>query len=271
MLRSFPAISTIVDSELYSLSLSQPSCSLLIDLPPDFPAVEPIILVEPVLSHPSILPTGQVKVTWNVSTGSSLTTLLQQLQRDLSSEVNSANTPQTGVYQGYTSNYSNDSVSHVPSQQVLSTPSQQAFPVSSQQNTPTMTPTTSYAQVQTQTITPQPIPTSPVQLGLLQDDLFLISQLDSEQMADLLSDESAFSAFCSTLDTFRAQEDGDALMGENLRLAEGNLREKVVMDGLQKELEEAHERYFSALKRYQETLSNDSLKVRNGLAKIRKI
>ena len=89
-------------------------------------------------------------------------------------------------------------------------------------NAPVITPT--YAQPNHQSTLPAPHPnhhqnpSSPVHRQLLDDDRFLIDQLDVEQMEALLRDEGGFEAFLGTLDSFRAL-DSDVIQAENYKLS----------------------------------------------------
>lgn len=207
MIKAFPSITVIVPDELYSLPFTKPDCSLLIDLPPEFPAVEPILLVEPVVEHKWILPSGQVKAP--TVTGRTLVALLKEFQLELAENK-----------QGYSpsTNYSSDSF--------LSRPMDSSImgnisTVNTMSNTVQQQTFSTNYQHQPISINQPHIPTSPVHRQLMEDDRFLVDQLDGEQIQTLLADEQAFEAFLSTLDTFRAL-DADVIQAENFKIAGTN-------------------------------------------------
>jgi hypothetical protein len=225
VLQSFPEISVIVEDELYSLPFSKPDCSLLIDLPEGFPeSSEAILLVEPVIEHSWILANGQVKMPVTMN-GQTLAARLKELKKEL------AGPPVSFGYSSGGANYSDDFLMTTargniattgntgPIQAPVQPQAQMHYSQPThQQTTHQQIPALSINQQQKQQQHSSSLPTSPVHRHLLEDDLFLINQLDLEQIEALLKDESSFSAFLGTLDTFRAL-DSDVIQAENYKLS----------------------------------------------------
>lgn len=235
MLQAFPTIATIVPDELFSLQLTQPDCSVLIDLPPDFPSAEPILLVEPVVVASEggwVLPSGQVRIPggWTQRGGSgsgSLVRLLKDLEGELcvSSGSNrngdalsraSVNDINDHYSHSHTHTHSNNN-SHSQSHNLSNSHSHDHFlsVPQSQQRQPSLS---SAATATAAHNNPPQLPTSPVHRHLRPNDAFLVEQLDAEQMEQLMADEEAFRAFLTTLESFQ-EVDSDALQAENYRIA----------------------------------------------------
>lgn len=209
-------------------------CSLLIDLPADFPAVAPILLIEPVIGHEWVQPSGQINRPWRAGE-SSLAQLLMEIRREFGGGGGRASV-------GLFSQVDNDSLTRL---------AERSFSVDNSVST------ASAAMNSPRTMS---LPTSPVQSKLREEDLFLIDQMEAAELNLLLKDEQAFESFISSLVSFAGDDASLAgLEAQNYALAEDNLGERVVIERLMRELKAKHSEYQEALKTYRDLMTNSGV------------
>lgn len=215
-------------------------CSLLIDLPADFPSAPPILLIEPVIGHDWVQPSGQISRPWRAGE-SSLAQLLVEIRREFGGGRASV---------GLFSLVDNDSLTRLADDR-------RSFSVD------TSGPVVSASVDSPRTLS---LPTSPVQSTLRGEDLFLIDQMGAGELNLLLKDEGAFESFVSSLVSFAGDDASLAgLEAQNYALAENNLGERVIIERLMCELKAKHSQYKEALQSYRDLMVNSGVSEVNWL------
>lgn len=218
---------------------------MLIDLPADFPTTAPILLIEPVVAHEWVQPSGQINRPWR-GPESSLAQLLVEIKREFGAERGSI-----GIF----SRVDNDSLTRLTEYDSNNSFDRTSASFNGNTNDLFNNPVPTSVSPRAASL-----PTSPVQSKLLEQDLFLIDQMEASELELLLRDEGAFESFVGSLASFAVDDASlTELEAENYQLASDNLKERLVIKKLVAELEGKHAQYQEALQSYRDMMANSGV------------